>query len=136
MKILNIARIPHSKALCGSFLKLVTASGVIVLDDYDIYYDSDVGTLFAQSGLNPHAITSDESSGRRRRMTNAEITDNVVPPEWLHFTSSYIGVNPVHGSQQMRRLTSGGVTVSGLQTSSGSAQASTSLKCHRSMLRM
>jgi hypothetical protein len=49
-KIEGITRVPHNKASCGSFLKLVTASGVLVLDDGEIYYDDNSAAILAQSG--------------------------------------------------------------------------------------
>jgi hypothetical protein len=63
LKVFSIIRIPHNKAKCGSFLKLTTANGVLMLDDTSIFYDHDIFDLFAESGFDQYV--GQESSGRR-----------------------------------------------------------------------
>jgi len=51
LKVLSVIRIPHNKAKCGSFLKLTTINGVLLLDDETLMYDHDIYQLFSQTGL-------------------------------------------------------------------------------------
>eukprot|EP01031_Cornospumella_fuschlensis_P032074 gene32074-38787_t len=51
LKITAISRVMHNKAKCGTFLKLVTSAGVLILDDVDIYYDDEVADLLSEAGF-------------------------------------------------------------------------------------
>lgn len=51
LRITTISRVMHSKAKCGTFLKLVTSAGVLILDDVDIYYDDEVAGLLSEAGF-------------------------------------------------------------------------------------
>lgn len=69
LKILAIARIPHSKANCGTFLKISTISGILILDDNDVYYDNDVTSLFIQAGYqswSDNQVNSGDTTHLRR----------------------------------------------------------------------
>ncbi len=72
MKVLSVVRIPHNKAKCGSYLKLTTINGVLLLDDSEIFYDHDVFNLFSQTGFNQFtgqsSSTSSTSSLSQRRV--------------------------------------------------------------------
>jgi len=71
LKILSISRIPNNNARCGTYLKLGTANGIIVLDDDDIYYDDRVSVLFEEAGFNPltEAETEVSSNSTRRLLS-------------------------------------------------------------------
>jgi hypothetical protein len=51
LRVLSVIRIPSSNALCGTYLKLGTLHGTILLDEFNLYYDDDVNGIFLQSGL-------------------------------------------------------------------------------------
>jgi hypothetical protein len=64
LKVSGIIRIPHNKARCGSYLKITTGDGVLLLDDEYIYYDHDVYSSFAQSGW--ESFSAQEAKTQRR----------------------------------------------------------------------
>jgi hypothetical protein len=74
LKVFSIIRIPHNKAKCGSYLKLTTANGVLILDDTNIFFDHDIFDLFAESGFNQY-LGQASSDRRVLHHLNAEHKD-------------------------------------------------------------
>ena len=60
------------QAKCGTLLKLVTISGTIVLDDFDIYYDDQVFTLFQEAGFVSYDSPT-TGSGRRLKSVDSKV---------------------------------------------------------------
>ena len=63
LKVLATVRIPSSNALCGTYLKLGTIYGTIILDEFDLYFDDETNDVFLQAGL----FSYDTAAGLERR---------------------------------------------------------------------
>jgi hypothetical protein len=71
LKITSLLRIPRKSAKCGSLLMILTPAGKVILDDVDMSFDEDVGSLFEEAGFEVVTGITD-SQGRRLRMLSAE----------------------------------------------------------------
>jgi hypothetical protein len=69
LRILTVIRIPSSKALCGTYLKLGTLHGTILLDEFNLYYDDAVNGLFLQAGLIDY---STGAAAHRRQLSSID----------------------------------------------------------------
>ena len=90
LKVLSIARIPSLRAKCGNFLKLVTISGTIVLDDGDLYFDGDVNNLFSESGF--HSFASVVDSGEKRRLKSVGRSVHISNRSYRNLVNSGVTV--------------------------------------------
>jgi hypothetical protein len=69
LRILAVVRIPSSNALCGTYLKLSTIHGTILLDEFNLYYDNDVNGVFLQTGLIDYYT---EKTAHRRQLSSID----------------------------------------------------------------
>lgn len=69
LRVMTIIRLPSAKALCGTYLKLGTMSGTIILDDFDLFYDDAINDAFLQAGLIDHNVASRTS---RRQLSSID----------------------------------------------------------------
>jgi hypothetical protein len=70
LKILTIIRIPSANALCGTYLKLGTLDGTILLDEFDLYYDDVANDAFLKAGLIDYSTVS--SPANRRHLSSID----------------------------------------------------------------
>lgn len=69
LKVLGLARFLTKEAKCGTLLKIVTAAGVLILDDADIYYDTDLYKIFDEAGFHVrHMEPTTASSTATRKL--------------------------------------------------------------------
>jgi len=71
LKIQGLSRLLTRKAKCGTLLQIVTTAGVLVLDDTDIYYDTDLFGIFSSAGFDPVTTTETMSIVGRRLQSSS-----------------------------------------------------------------
>jgi hypothetical protein len=69
LRIMTVVRIPSANALCGTYLKMGTLHGTILLDEFDLYYDDAVNGVFLESGLIAYSTASSVS---RRQLSSID----------------------------------------------------------------
>ena len=78
-RIQAITRLLTKAAKCGTYLKLVTNAGVIILDDKDIYYSNDLFGLFQESGFRLlNSVTKNKITGRRLQSSASGVSFSIT----------------------------------------------------------
>lgn len=93
-KVLAMSRVLTKSAKCGTLLKIVTAAGVIILDDKDIYYSDDMFGLFQESGFTLFSATIGTSQAgfksiRGRRLESSKPGISFTIQGFFNSISSY-----------------------------------------------
>lgn len=74
-KVLGLSRFLTKQAKCGTLLKIVTAAGVLVLDDEDLYYDTDLYSLFTEAGFQlSHGDSLADTTNPTRKLQGRKLT--------------------------------------------------------------
>lgn len=106
LKINAISRVMHSKAKCGTFLKLVTSAGILILDDVDIFYDDDVAGMMEEAGFvrfTKQSTTDVAPFGVSSKIPHTRRLDNII-----YLNDPYVKHMRMVHDAPIRRLTSEG----------------------------
>lgn len=86
LRIDGVTNIPRHGAKCGSILVITTQQGRIELDDTEISFDNNIGSIFSEAGLDVAWPNATDTSSRRRLNSDVSLTalfNTIGEEEWI-----------------------------------------------------